>query len=68
MLIKDSDSLENILEAIERIEKYTLPFKNADELFEDSKTFDAVLMNFIVIGEMAGKISDEFKQRNPEIN
>ncbi|MBN1985673.1 MAG: hypothetical protein JW761_05180 [Prolixibacteraceae bacterium] len=26
------------------------------------------MMNFIVIGEMAGKISDEFKQRNPEIN
>jgi uncharacterized protein with HEPN domain len=31
------------------------------------KHFDAVLMNFIVIGEMAGKLSEDFKNIHNEI-
>jgi len=67
MLNKDADCLANILESIEKIEEYVVLFSNADELNNDSKSFDAVLMNFIVIGEMAGKLSDEFKISNAEI-
>ena len=67
MSTKDLDCLANILESIEKIELYTIKFKNADELYEDSKSFDAVLMNFIIIGEMVLKLSDEFKSKNSSI-
>ncbi len=67
MLNKDADCLANILESIQKIEEYVASFNNADELNFDTKSFDAVLMNFIVIGEMAGKLSDDFKNSNVEI-
>ena len=67
MLTKDWDALVNIVEAAEKIENYSTGFLNADDLYKDSKTFDAVLMNFIVIGEMAAKLSEDFKTNNPEI-
>lgn len=55
---KDSICLFNMLDSIEKIFRYSEKFNSADDLYEDSKAFDAVLMNFIVIGEMAGKLSD----------
>lgn len=67
MSIKDLDCLSNILDSIERIEIYSTQFNSADELFDDSKSFDAILMNFIVIGEMVFKLSDDFKTTNSEI-
>lgn len=50
----------NILDSIHKIKLYTQQFNDADALYKDSKSFDAVMMNFIVIGEMADKLSDEF--------
>lgn len=67
MLNKDADCLANILESIQKIEEYVASFNNADELNFDTKSFDAVLINFIVIGEMAGKLSDDFKNSNVQI-
>ncbi len=67
MLIKDQDSLLNMVDAAEKIEQYCSGINNADELFKDSKTFDAILMNFIVIGEMATKLSEDFRNTNSEI-
>jgi uncharacterized protein with HEPN domain len=58
---KDFSCLLNIVESIGKIKRYTSAFSNADELYEDTKSFDAVLMNFVVIGEMAEKLTDEFK-------
>ena len=56
---KDEANLLSILDSISKIEKYTQDISNEDELFNDSETFDAVLMNFIVIGEMVVRLSDE---------
>jgi len=67
MSTKDIDSLANIIEAINKIEKYSFQIKSGEELFNDPKTFDAVLMNIIVIGEMSAKLSDDFKINNSEI-
>jgi uncharacterized protein with HEPN domain len=58
---KDAACLLNILDSVEKIRKYAGAYKNADELYADSKSFDAVMMNFIVIGEMAEKLTEEFK-------
>ncbi len=60
MFEKDRFNLLSIIEAIDKIQKYSQPFSNADDLFSNETNFDAVLMNFIVIGEMVVKLSDEF--------
>lgn len=46
---KDYNCLQNILESVTKIDNYIKAFKTADELYQESKSFDAVLMNFIVI-------------------
>ncbi len=67
MLSKDHHCLESILEAIDRIIEYNSGINTADDLDKDYRNFDATMMNFVVIGEMIDKISDEFKKKYPEI-
>jgi uncharacterized protein with HEPN domain len=67
MLTKDKHCLESILEAIDRIIEYTSGIKSADDFNNDYRNFDATMMNFVIIGEMIDKISDEFKKKHPEI-
>jgi len=67
MLTKDHHCLESILEAIDRIIEYTSSINTADDLNNDYRNFDATMMNFVVIGEMIDKISDEFKRKHSEI-
>jgi uncharacterized protein with HEPN domain len=59
--------IEDILEAIERIEEYT-PNMDFESFASDKKTVDAVIRNLEVMGEAAKGISDDFKIDNPEIN
>lgn len=67
MLTKDQLCLESILEAIDRIIEYTSGIKTADDFNDNYQIFDATMMNFVVIGEMVNKLSDEFKNTHPEI-
>jgi uncharacterized protein with HEPN domain len=65
---KDILSLKGILDAADKIADFAAPFSNPDDFFADQKSFDAVCMNFIVIGEMVDRISDEFKQKNIDVD
>jgi len=38
-----------------------------DEFASDSKTVDAVVRNFEIIGEASNRIDEDFRQKNPEI-
>ena len=67
MLTKDQICLESILEAIERIIEYTSGFDGADDFNNDVRNFDATMMNFIVIGEMVNKISNDLKNKSQGI-
>jgi uncharacterized protein with HEPN domain len=67
MLTKDQHCLESILESIDRIIEYTSGINNADDFDKDYRNFDATMMNFVVIGEMIDKVSDECKKAHPEI-
>jgi uncharacterized protein with HEPN domain len=62
MLTKDHHCLESIIEAVDRIIEYTSGFDSADDFNNDYRNFDATMMNFVVIGEMIDKISDDFKK------
>ena len=58
--------LEDILEAVERIELYT---QESDEssFQTDQKTADAVVRNIQIIGEVAARLPAEFCQDNSSI-
>ncbi len=59
--------LNDIIDAVKKIQDYV---KDHDEksFLEDSKTFDSVLHNFVVIGEAASKIPEKIKDKNPDVN
>ena len=56
---KDYFCLLNMLDAIEKIKQYCVPFVSVDDFYSDTQAFDASLMNFIIIGEMVEKLSNE---------
>ncbi len=58
--------LDDMLEAIGKIEKYTKDL-NFGQFREDDKIVDAVIMNFAVIGEAAKQIPAKIRKNHPEI-
>jgi uncharacterized protein with HEPN domain len=59
--------VEDILESCDKIIDYTdgLSF---EEFSADPKTVDAVVRNFEIIGEAAGRLPEKFKNSHPEID
>ncbi len=68
MLKKDYYIILSMIENIEKIARYTSAYKSADELYQNDRDFDAAMMNFIVIGEDVGKLADEFKAKNDQVD
>ena len=58
--------LQDILEAISRIERYTAHM-DAHSFQTDEKTLDAVVRNLEVIGEAARHIPEHVERDNPQI-
>lgn len=67
MSIKDRHCLESIIDSIDRILEYSSECNSADELNNDRRSFDATMMNFVVIGEMVAKLSEAFRNDHPNI-
>ena len=59
--------LLSLLEAIEKIELYSQDFTNADDFYHDQKSFDASMMQFVVIGEAVSRLDESYKQHHCEI-
>ena len=57
-----------MLETIEKIIRYTSNYSTAEELYQNDRDFDAAMMNFVVIGEEVGKLTDDLKTKNNQIN
>ena len=53
---KDFSCLLNMLDCIKKIQGYSNKFDDADDFYDDTISFDATMMNFIVIGEMVDKL------------
>lgn len=68
MLNKDYYIILSILETIEKIIRYPTTYQSAEELYQNDRDFDASMMNFIVIGEQTGKLSEDLRSRNNQIN
>ncbi len=59
--------VEDILESCDKILKYTAGL-SFDEFIADSKTVDAVVRNFEIVGEAAGRLPEEFKNAHSDID
>ena len=58
--------IQDIIESIEKVFSYTKGM-TFDEFQNDSKTTDAVIRNFEIIGEAANQIPEIYKNLHPEI-
>jgi uncharacterized protein with HEPN domain len=67
MLNKDYYLLLSILETIEKILLYTRNYNSAEDFYNSQRDFDAAMMNFIVLGENVGKLSDDLTFNNLQI-
>jgi len=65
---KDLLNLEAILESVDKIENYINGIHNSVEFYDDEKTFDSVLMNFVVIGESTAKLRKELRESHPQVS
>ena len=63
MYSKDDLLCYNILESVNKIIEILNQFASLEEFKKDYVPYDAVMMNFIVIGEMSSKLSEEFKSK-----
>jgi uncharacterized protein with HEPN domain len=59
--------LEDILDSAEKILNYTENL-SYDDFIADSKTIDAVVRNFEIIGEASNRLPEEFKNENNTID
>jgi len=64
---KDKGNLMAILDSCNKIKKFTGEVKDADAFFKDEKTFDAVLMNFVIIGEAVARLTEDLKDQKPQV-
>ena len=64
---KDKIYCCHILEAIEKLE-VVVNTKTKEEFLDDWFVHDAVLKNFIVIGEAISQIDEELKQKFPNVD
>ncbi|MBD3808890.1 MAG: DUF86 domain-containing protein [Epsilonproteobacteria bacterium] len=61
-------NLHALIEALEKIERYSCGFEGADSFYFDQKSFDASMMQFVVIGEVISRLDEDFKNTHTHIS
>jgi len=56
-----------LIEALDKIETYSKDFNESEEFYHDQKSFDATMMQFVVIGEVISRLDDDYKKENDQI-
>jgi len=65
---RDRDIIEHILRYCEQIETAHADFDQSRQRFDGSTTYqNAICMCILQIGELVGRLSDEFKETNTDI-
>ena len=59
--------IEDILDSAKKISDYSSDL-TLTTFLQDSKTLDAVIRNFEIIGEASSRLSEDFKQAHPNID
>jgi len=63
---KDYYIILSMLETVDKILRYTSAYHSAEELYQNDRDCDAAMMNFIVLGEECGKLSNDLKDTYPQ--
>jgi uncharacterized protein with HEPN domain len=58
---------QDVFSAIDTINQYVFGIWDEKQLKNDKKTYDAVMMNFIIIGEAVKNIYDEVRDNHPDV-
>lgn len=64
---KDRANLLAILDSAGKIQRFVADHNEADTFYSDVESFDAVLLNFVIIGESVIRLSDVLKEDNSHI-
>jgi uncharacterized protein with HEPN domain len=64
---KDWANIKAGMDAIRKIESFTSGIHDVNQFYNNELVFDATLMNFVVIGEVVGRISQELQLQHAEI-
>jgi uncharacterized protein with HEPN domain len=64
----DKANAEEVLYAIGHIDTYMESIELLEDFLNNTLVYDAVMMNFIVIGEACKRLSKEVKTANPQID
>ncbi len=59
--------IEDILEAITKIEEYMKGLSSTDDFYNNTQIQDAILRRLEIIGEAVKNISQEFRNQYPDI-
>lgn len=62
---RDKSRLEHILQAIERIRRYTKG-KTFDDFIADDMMYYAVVKNIEILGEASNMLTEEFQKEHPQ--
>ena len=65
---RNKANIEEVFYAIEHIEKYLENISSLEDLLNNNMVYDAVMMNFILIGEACKRLSGKFKTENTQID
>ncbi len=64
---KNLGNLKAIQDSIQKIFRFSLNLDTSHHLYQDEVIFDAVLMNFVIIGESAARLTKELKDEAKHI-
>ncbi len=56
-----------LLESIDKIREYSKDAEDADSFYYDSKSFDATMMQFVVMGESIDRIDEAYTRANDSV-
>lgn len=64
---KDAETLERMLDISRKIQVFAQPISGWEELAEDELRLDAILMNFINLGECVSRLSQDMIAGTPSV-
>ena len=66
--MKDRKYIERIIKYIDKIHRYMLHVDSYEAFIQNEEKVDAVILNLEQIGETVKKLSESYKQSNPQID
>jgi len=60
-------NLKTLIESIDKIQNYSSTFDTPEDFYNDQKSFDATMMQFVIIGETISRIDEKFKKSHDHI-